>query len=82
MVKLTTKRGTAVEKVVGVFGHPTLPEAQKLQEQRLQLAGPNTILTIQRGTGTMQATDIPASISRSLKGQKITTNRGTSVAIL
>ena len=82
MVKLTTKRGTAVEKIVGVFGHPTLPEAQKLQEQRLQLAGPNTVLTIQRGTGTIQAKNIPASASRSLKGQKITTNRGTSIEIL
>ena len=82
MVKLTTKRGTAVQNIVGAFGHPTLPEAQKLQEQRLQLAGPNTVLTIQRGTGTMQAKDVPASASRSLKGQKITTNRGTSTETL
>ena len=82
MVKLTTKRGTAIQNIVGAFGHPTLPEAQKLQEQRLQLAGPNTVLTIQRGTGTIQAKDIPANAGRSLKGQKITTNRGTSVQTL
>ena len=82
MVKLTTKRGTAVEKIVGVFGHPTLPEAQKLQEQRLQLSGPNTVLTIQRGTGTIQAKDIPVNAGRSLKGQTITTNRGTSRQVL
>ena len=82
MVKLTTKRGTAVEKIVGAVGHPTLLESQKLQEQRLQLAGPNTVLTIQRGTGTMQAKDIPANASRSLKGQKITTKRGTSTETL
>ena len=82
MVKLTTKRGTAVQNIVGAFGHPTLQESQKLQEQRLQLSGPNTVLTIQRGTGTMQAKDLPANASRSLKGQKITTHRGTSVQII
>ena len=81
MVKLTTKRGTAVQNVNAEFGKFT-QAAQKLQEQRLQLAGPNTVLTIQRGTGTMQAKDIPANASRSLKGQKITTNRGTSTLTL
>ena len=54
MVKLTTKRGTAVQNINAVFGKFN-QEAQKLQNERLQLSGPNTVLTIQRGTGTMQA---------------------------
>ena len=81
MVKLTTKRGTAVQNINAVFGKFN-QEAQKLQNERLQLSGPNTVLTIQRGTNTIQAKDIPAIVSHSLKGQKITVNRGTSVFTL
>ena len=53
MVKLTTNRGTALKKALGVFGHGLSPEAQIAQEQRLQLAGPTTVLVTKRGTATM-----------------------------
>ena len=82
MVKLTTNRGTALKKALGVFGHGLSPEAQKSQEERLQVAGPNTVLSTKRGTSTIQVKDIPVVSQPSLKGQKITTNRGTSVEIL
>ena len=82
MVKLTTNRGTALKKVLGVFGHGLSPEAQKAQEQRLQLAGPKTVLVTKRGTATTLVKDIPAVSQPSLKGQKITTNRGTSTVTL
>ena len=81
MVKLTTKRGTAVQNINAVFGKFN-QEAQKLQNERLQLSGANTVLVTQRGTGTIQAKDIPAVSQPSLKGQKITTNRGTSTVTL
>ena len=77
MVKLTTKRGTAVQNVNAEFGKFT-QAAQKLQRERLQVSGANTVLSTQRGTATIQAKDIPAVSQPSLKGQKITTNRGTS----
>ena len=82
MVKITTNRGTALKKALGVFGHGLSPEAQKSQEERLQIAGPNTVLSTQRGTSTIQVKDIPVVSQPSLKGQKITTNRGTSIEIL
>ena len=81
MVKLTTKRGTAVQNINAVFGKFN-QEAQKLQNERLQLSGANTVLVTHRGTATMLAKDIPAGSQPSLKGQKITTNRGTSVETL
>ena len=81
MVKLTTKRGTAVQNVNAIFGKFT-SDAQKLQRERLQISGSNTTLVTQRGTGTIQAKDIPVVSQTSLKGQKITTNRGTSVITL
>ena len=43
MVQLTTNRGTALKKALGVFGHGLSPEAQKSQQERLQIAGPNTV---------------------------------------
>ena len=49
MVKLTTNRGTALKNALGVFGHGLSPEAQIAQEQRLQLAGPTTVLVTKRG---------------------------------
>ena len=82
MVKITTNRGTALKKALGVFGHGLSPEAQKSQEERLQIAGPNTVLSTQRGTSTIQVKDIPVVSQPSLKGQKITTNRGTSIETL
>ena len=81
MVKLTTKRGTAVQNINATFGKFT-QEAQKLQKERLQISGANTVLVTQRGTATIQAKDIPVVSQPSLKGQKITTNRGTSVRTL
>ena len=82
MVKLTTNRGTALRKALGVFGHGLSPKAQKSQEVRLQVAGPNTVLSTKRGTSTIQVKDIPVVSQLSLKGQKITTNRGTSTETL
>jgi len=81
MVKLTTKRGTAVQNVNAEFGKFT-QAAQKLQKERLQVSGADTVLSTQRGTATIQAKDIPAVSQPSLKGQKITTNRGTSTTTL
>ena len=81
MVKLTTKRGTAVQNINATFGKFT-QEAQKLQKERLQISGANTVLVTHRGTGTVLAKDIPVVSQPSLKGQKITTNRGTSVKTL
>ena len=81
MVKLTTKRGTAVQNVNAEFGKFT-QAAQKLQRERLQVSGTNTVLSTQRGTATIQAKDIPVVSQPSLKGQKITTNRGTSTVTL
>jgi hypothetical protein len=81
MVKLTTKRGTAVQNINATFGKFT-QEAQKLQNERLQISGANTVLVTHRGTATIQAKDIPVVSQPSLKGQKITTNRGTSVRVL
>ena len=81
MVKLTTKRGTAVQNINATFGKFT-QEAQKLQKERLQISGANTVLVTHRGTATIQAKDIPVVSQPSLKGQKITTNRGTSIRVL
>ena len=81
MVKLTTNRGTAVQNINATFGKFT-QEAQKLQKQRLQISGANTVLVTHRGTATVQAKDIPVVSQPSLKGQKLTTNRGTSVRVL
>ena len=81
MVKLTTKRGTAVQNINATFGKFT-EDAQKLQKERLQISGANTVLVTRRGTATIQAKDIPAVSQPSLKGQKITTKRGTTVETL
>ena len=81
MVKLTTNRGTAVQNINAIFGKFT-QEAQKLQKERLQVSGGNTVLVTHRGTATVQAKDIPVVSQPSLKGQKITTNRGTSTITL
>ena len=81
MVQLTTKRGTAVQNINAIFGKFT-EEAQKLQKERLQVSGANTVLVTHRGTATVLAKDIPVVSQPSLKGQKITTNRGTAVRTL
>ena len=81
MVQLTTKRGTAVQNINAIFGKFT-QEAQKLQKERLQVSGANTVLVTHRGTATVLAKDIPVVSQPSLKGQKITINRGTAVRTL
>ena len=81
MVQLTTKRGTAVQNINAIFGKFT-QEAQKLQKERLQVSGGNTVLVTHRGTATVLAKDIPVVSQPSLKGQKITINRGTAVRTL
>ena len=81
MVKLTTHRGTAVENINAIFGKFT-EEAQKLQKERLQVSGANTVLVTHRGTATVMAKDIPAVSRPSLKGQTLTINRGTAVRVL
>ena len=81
MVKLTTKRGTAVQNINAIFVKFT-EEAQQLQKERLQVSGANTVLVTHRGTATVLAKDIPVVSQPSLKGQKITINRGTAVRTL
>jgi len=81
MGKLTTSRGTGLQNINATFGKFT-QEAQKLQKERLDVSGADTVLSTQRGTATIQAKDIPAVSQPSLKGQKITTNRGTSTVTL
>ena len=85
MVKVTTKRGTAVENVsddnFAGQSHYS-PEAQERQKKRLQLSGDNTTIVTKRGTDMVKAKDIPYVPQSSLKGQKITTKRGTSVKTL
>ena len=82
MVKLTTKRGTAVQNVNAEFAGKFTQAAQKLQKERLRISGANTVLVTKRGTATIQAKDIPTVSQPSLKGQKITTKRGTSTETL
>ena len=81
MVKLTTNRGTAVQNINATFGKFT-QDAQKLQKERLQVSGANTVLVTHRGTATVMVKDIPVVSRPSLKGQTLTTNRGTSVRVL
>ena len=85
MVKVTTKRGTAVENVsddnFAGQSHYS-PEAQERQKKRLQLSGDNTTIVTKRGTDMVKAKDIPYVPQPSLKGQKITTKRGTSIVTL
>jgi|TARA_B100002003_G_C13619975_1_gene318087 hypothetical protein len=85
MVKVTTKRGTAVENVsddnFAGQSHYS-PKAQERQKKRLQLSGANTTIVTKRGTDKIEAKDIPYVPQSSLKGQKITTKRGTSVKTL
>ena len=81
MVKLTTHRGTAVQNINAIFGKFT-QEAQKLQKERLQVSGSDTVLVTHRGTATVMAKDIPVVSRPSLKGQTLTINRGTAVRVL
>ena len=81
MAKITSKRGTSTIKVADVknWAGETFKNFQK---EQLKVAGEETVLTQNRGTSTIVAKDIPDVPKPSLKGQKITTNRGTSVKTL
>ena len=81
MVKITTKRGTSTADAEDVknWAGETFKQIQK---ERLIAAGVNTDLVQKRGTSTIKAKDIPNIPQPSLKGQKITTNRGTSTVTL
>ena len=81
MVKVSSNRGTSTIKVADVknWAGETFKNFQK---ELLKIAGEDTVLTQKRGTSTIVAKDIPDVPKPSLKGQKITTNRGTSVKTL
>tara|TARA_B100000745_G_C19912613_1_gene306290 strand:- start:311 stop:556 length:246 start_codon:yes stop_codon:yes gene_type:complete len=81
MVKITTKRGTSITDAENIqnWAGETFKQIQK---ERLTAAGPNTDLVQKRGTSTIKVKDIPDVPLPSLKGQKITINRGTSTVTL
>ena len=81
MVKVSSNRGTSTIKVADVknWAGETFKNFQK---EQLKVAGLDTVLSQKRGTSTIVAKDIPDVPKPSLKGQKITTNRGTSVKTL
>ena len=81
MVKITTKRGTATATAEDVknWAGETFKQIQK---ERLTAAGGDPDLVQKRGTSTIKAKDIPDIPQPSLKGQKITTKRGTSTVTL
>ena len=76
MVKITT---TADAEDVKNWAGETFKQIQK---ERLTAAGGDTDLVQKRGTSTIKAKDIPDIQQPSLKGQKTTTNRGTSTVTL
>ena len=81
MVKISSKRGTSTINAADVknWAGETFKNFQK---EQLKVAGLDTVLSQKRGTSTIVAKDIPDVPQPSLKGQKITTKRGTSVEIL
>ena len=81
MVKITTKRGTSTADAENLknWAGETFKQIQK---ERLTAAGGNTDLVQKRGTSTIKVKDIPDVPLPSLKGQKITINRGTSTVTL
>ena len=81
MVKVTSKRGTSTTEVENIKNWAG-DAFKKVQKERLDLAGGNTKLSQKRGTSTIKAKDIPDVPRCSLKGQKITTKRGTSTSVL
>jgi len=81
MVKVTSKRGTSTTEVENVKNWAG-DAFKKVQKERLDLAGGSTKLSQKRGTSTIKAKDIPDVPRHSLKGQKITTKRGTSTSVL
>jgi hypothetical protein len=81
MVKVTSKRGTSTTEAENIKNWAG-DAFKKVQKERLDLAGGNTNLSQKRGTSTIKAKDIPDVPRSSLKGQKITTKRGTSTSVL
>ena len=81
MVKVTSKRGTSTTEVENIKNWAG-DAFKKVQKEQLDLAGRNTKLSQKRGTSTIKTKDIPDIPRLSLKGQKITTNRGTSTETL
>ena len=81
MVKVTSKRGTSTTTAENVKNWAG-DAFKKVQKERLDLAGENIKLSQKRGTSTIKAKDVPDIPSPSLKGQKITTKRGTSTNVL
>ena len=81
MVKISSKRGTSTINATDVknWAGETFKNFQK---EQLKIAGLDTVLSQKRGTSTIVAKNIPDVPKPSLKGQKITTNRGTSVKTL
>ena len=81
MVKVTSKRGTSTTTAENVKNWAG-DAFKKVQKERLDLAGENIKLSQKRGTSTIKAKDVPDILRPSLKGQKITTKRGTSTNVL
>ena len=81
MVKITTKRGTSTANAENVknWAGETFKQIQK---ERLTSAGPDTDLVQKRGTSIIKVKEIPDVPQPSMKGQKITTQRGTSTVTL
>ena len=81
MVKISSKRGTSTINAADVknWAGETFKNFQK---EQFKSAGLDTVLSQKRGTSTIVAKNIPDVPKPSLKGQKITTNRGTSVKTL
>ena len=81
MTKITSKRGTSTINAENVknWAGETFKQFQK---EQLKAAGSDTMLSQKRGTSTIAAKDIPDVPAQDLKGQKITTKRGTSVETL
>ena len=71
MTTITTNRGTSTINVQGlVFG------------KKNSVIPKNEILTIKRGTDVAKVKGITSIVKPSLKGQRITVNRGTGVITL
>ena len=81
MVKISSQRGTSTINAADVknWAGETFKNFQK---EQLKVAGLDTVLSQKRGTSTIVARDIPDVPQPSLKGQKITVNRGTEVITL
>ena len=71
MVTITSKRGTSTINAQGLIFKKVSSKLPK-----------NETITTNRGKSVIKAKDIPTVSQPSLKGQKITTKRGTSTETL